>query len=452
VSPPRRILAVSYYFPPNPLPGSHRWQSMADTLRQLGHEVTVVTTNGSGTLGSDSPWVVRTGDLQASPALRRLLRRPPLDTPIEHDGGSVVSDDAPEPGRMLTRGLVPDACVATWLPFLVPVARRVVRERRIEALVTNGPPDSAHLLGLALGAIRPAWVADFDDGWRYEPIMGPWPTRLQDRLDSTLERRVVRTADAVVGITEPIARDLRERHGCLAYDIPSGWDRARLDAEVASAEPPRLDAGVVNLVHTGSLSVPERRDPRGLFHALESLVARHPELATRLRLTLAGVLTGRDRDMLDALAPAVRGMVHEVGFLPKSQALALQRATDALLLISTGPHQQVVTAKLSEYLLADRPILAVLSENEAARIIRATQTGVVVAPDDMDTLSDALLSCIDGRLAASFRPRGLERYVQPAPAKEFAAVIEAAIARRARNAPHASRRDRWRASASARWR
>ena len=136
--------------------------------------------------------------------------------------------------------------------------------------------------------------------------------------------------------------------------------------------------------------------------------------------------------MLDALTPSVRGMVNEVGLLPRPQALALQRAADALLLISTGPHQQVVTAKLSEYLLAERPILAVLSENEAARIIRETRTGAVVAPEDIDALSDALQSSIDGRLASSFQPQGLERYVQPAPAKELAAVIEAAIARHSR--------------------
>jgi glycosyltransferase involved in cell wall biosynthesis len=405
---------------------------MAQTLRDLGHEVTVVTTSASGRLATDSPWVVRTGDLQASPTLRRLLRRALPDAPAGQDGGSVVSNKAQEPSRMFTRGLVPDSWVVTWLPYLIPVARHVIRERRIGALITNGPPDSTHLLGLALGRNRPAWIADFDDGWRYEPMMGPWPTRIQDRLDATLERRVVRSADAVVGITKLIAHDLRERYGCLAYDIPSGWDPARLDAEVASTAPPELSSGVVNLVHTGSLSLPERRNPRGLFQALESLVARAPEVAGRLRLTLAGALTSDDRRILDTLTPSVRGMVHEVGFVPKSQALALQRAADALLLISTGPHEQVVTAKLSEYLLAERPILAVLSENEAARIIRETRTGAVVAPDDVDAISDALQSCLDGRLAACFHPQGLERYVQPAPAREFAAVIEAAIARRGR--------------------
>jgi glycosyltransferase involved in cell wall biosynthesis len=406
---------------------------MAQVLReQLGHEVTVLTTGASGSLDSDSPWVVRTGDLQASPTLRRLLRRPPPDLPPTQPDRSALGDDAPEPSRLFTRFLVPDSWVLTWLPYLVPAARRLIRERRIEAIVTNGPPDSTHLLGLALGRKRPAWIADFDDGWRYEPIMGRWPTQPQERLDAALERRVARSADVVVGISEPIARDLSERFGSVSFDIPSGLDRAQLDAKIASAEPPAMSAAFVNLVHTGVLSHPERRDPSGLFEALEALVARAPETASRLRLTLAGVLNADDRRLLDRLAPSVRGMVHELGSLPRSQALALQRAADALLLISTGPHKQVVTAKLWEYLLAERPILGVLSENEAARIIRETRTGVVVAPDDIDALTEALQSCIDGRLAASYQPRGLERYVQPAPAQEFAAVIETAIARHAR--------------------
>jgi len=414
---------------------------MAEALRKLGHEVTVVTTGASGARDTDSPWVVRTGDLQTSPTLRRLLRRP-QHAPGENDGASVVGFDPSLSSRLLTRGLVPDSWLLTWLPYLIPVARRVVRERQIEVVVTNGPPESTHLLGLLLGRRRPAWIADFDDGWRYEAIMGAWPTRIQDRLDSTLERRVVSSAEAVVGITEPIARDFRERYGCVAYDIPSGWDSSQLDADVASAEPPELDAGYVNLVHTGSLSVPERRDPQGLLRALESLVARDPGVASRMRLTLAGVITPQDRRLLDALTPAVRGMLVEVGFVPKPQALALQRSADALLLISTGPHQQVVTAKLAEYLLADRPILAVSSENEAARIIRDTRTGVVVAPDDVDAISDELQGALDGRLAAGFQPRNLERYAQPAPAREFAAVIEAAIELRARSSPRVRRRRR----------
>lgn len=426
---PRRILVVSYYFPPNPLPGSHRWESMAHALRGLGHEVTVITTGASGSLSSDEPWVIRTGDLQTSPTLRRLLRRPE-GVAGAADAATTVTDTAPEPSRLFTRGLVPDSWVVSWLPYVVRTARRVIRERNIEVVITNSPPDSTHLLGLALGRKRPAWVADFDDGWRYEALMGDWPTRAQDRLDASMERRVVRGAEAVVGITDPIARDFERRYGCRAYEVPSGWDPAALDAEIASAEPPQLDPDVVNLVHTGSLSLPLRRDPRTIFAALELFHARDPDAAKRLRIVHAGMLSAEDRRMLAELTPAARASVEVLGYLPRPQALALQRAGDALLLFSTGAHAQVVTAKLSEYLLAQRPILAVLSANEAARIIRDTQAGTVTEPEDVEGIADALAACVDGRLAAACSPRGMERYVQPSPALEFAAVIEHAIAAR----------------------
>jgi glycosyltransferase involved in cell wall biosynthesis len=405
---------------------------MSQTLRELGHEVTILTTRASGSLDTDTPWVIRTRDLQATTALRRLLRRPPSGGEARFDGGRPAAEDQLEPSRVFTRGLVPDSWVLTWLPYAIPAARRLIAERGIQAIVTSGPPDSTHLLGLALGRTRPAWIADFRDGWRYEPLMGAWPTRIQDRLDAALERRVVRSADAVVGITAPIASDLSARHKRPVHDIPSGWDPVRLDADVASVTAPQLPPDRVNLVHTGSLSLPERRDPRGLFRALEGLARSDPEVADKLRLTLAGAITSDDRRLLDALPPAVRAMIHEVGAVPQAAALALQRAADVLLLISTGAHRQVVTAKLSEYLLARRPILGVLSENEAARIVRETHTGVVVAPDDVPALGDALCSCVDGRLQTAFQPQGLERYVQPAPAKEFAALIAAAIAGRTR--------------------
>ena len=156
----------------------------------------------------------------------------------------------------------------------------------------------------------------------------------------------------------------------------------------------------------------------------------------------AGMLTTDDRRMLAALTPVARASIEVLGYLLRPQALALQRAADALLLFSTGAHAQVVTAKLPEYLLAERPILAVLSANEAARIIRDTQTGTVTAPEDVEGIADALASCVDGRLAASYSPGGIERYVQPSPAREFVGVMEQAIEARARRPARKRRRRR----------
>ena len=179
----RRLLIITYYFPPETSVGAHRWRAMSRWLRRLGHEVTVLTTRAFGTLPDDAKGTERAFDLAGSTTLRRLLRRPRLDTaPAPAEGASPNAQQAPgAEGRsqkvpaILGDLVVPDAHVLGWDPAAAQAARRLVRERRIDCVITSGPPHSTHLIPLALGRHRPAWIADFRDGWGFEPLRGPWP-------------------------------------------------------------------------------------------------------------------------------------------------------------------------------------------------------------------------------------------------------------------------------------
>jgi glycosyltransferase involved in cell wall biosynthesis len=415
-----RLLVATYHWPPFSGPGASRWTALVKYLRRLGHEVTVITTPVFGSLASDvESGVVRTRDLAAVGGLRSLLRRPPAGVPA----GAPVAKPAPS---LLTRTLVPDPYVASWVPFAIATARRVLRGRAADCLITSSPPDSAHLVGLALGRARPAWVADFRDGWTFEPLRPPFPTGAQRRFDRRIEGRVVNSADAVVAATEPIARDLSDRYGIGATTIRNAWD-PDLEAEVAAATSPQLETDRVNLVYTGSLGGIRGHDDRGLLSALRGIARDDPELAGRLRVVVAGSLTEPERRALSA--PDLSPLVRLLGPLPHSEAVALQREAQALLLI-TSRDTSVSTAKLYEYLAADRPILALAGENEAARIVAETATGVVVAPDDVPGIREALSATAERSLFDSYAPRELERYRYPAPADGLIATIEEAVAAR----------------------
>ena len=419
----RRVLLVSYHYPPDPSVGSHRWAAMAPRLRELGLDVRVVTTGLFGTLPDDRPNVVRATDLRASRLLRASLRRPPVEDQAQSAAVPAV----------LRSGLVPDAAVAHWTPFALAATRRWLRAERFDCIVTSNPPDSTHLVGLLLGSGRPAWIADFEDPWRFEPLRGPWPWRLQDRSDAALEARVARSAEVLVSVSAPIAEDFAARFAVDSRCITMAWD-PQFDAAVEAAKPPALPAGVFNLVHTGALTVPERRDPSPLFAALERLIAEAPELAARLRLVVAGVLTDEERRALGQ--PGLERIVENLGVLGRADAVAVQRRADALLLIATGTHRAQITGKLFEYLAAGRPIMAISDENEAARIIRDTGTGVVIAPADLDGVVAVLREALTAGLGRHYHPHDLERYRFPAPALAFAEAVEAAIERRfARKGP-----------------
>ena len=417
--PARRILVVAFAYPPAPFVGSNRWQAMSTHLRALGHEVTIVTTSAFGRLDDDvAQRVHRTRDLMASPALRAILRRPALPT------ASAPAAASSQPPALLTKTLVPDAYLASWLPFAAATARRLLAAGDYDAIVTSTPYESAHVAGL-LCRRRTAWIADFRDGWVFDSHRAAFPTRAQRAIDRALERRVVRGADAVTVATVPIGDDFRARLGVDAVHVPNGWNPA-WDADVERAVPPPLDAGCTNLVYTGTLSGGWGRNPRALLRALQTLAAE-PDVADRLRLVIAGRPSEEDeRDLRELASPLVR----HVGMLSRPAAQALQRRADGLVLI-TSRNRSEATGKLFEYLGAGRPVLALAEGNEAERIVRETSTGITVAPDDPEAIAATLRGVVAGALAQAYAPCGLDQYIYPGPALKAEAVIERAIARRA---------------------
>jgi glycosyltransferase involved in cell wall biosynthesis len=405
----RRVVVVPYFYPPFPGSGN-RWPAMVRYLRRAGHSVTVIATDVFGRLPDDEDMsIVRVNDLRSALPLRRLFRR----------GNSFADTVGAPPSALLTKILVPDANVVGWLPAALLAVRRILANDDVDCLVTSGPPDSNHLLGLALGARRPAWVADFRDGWCFEPLREPFPTAPQRALDRWLERRVARRADVVVGATRPIADDLERRLGARAVHVSNGWD-----PEVALAAPPPStgSAEVVTFVYTGTLSGIRGSDPEPLFRALKKV--RDEPGAPPVRLLHAGVTTEHERRLIHR--SDVADSVEHVGLLDRAEAVALQRTADALVLL-TSRNTSEATGKLFEYLGAGRPIVALAKNNEAERIVRETNTGVAVPPDDVDAIADALRRVISGELTAAYSPRNLERFTYPGPAKAMEEVIERAI-------------------------
>ncbi len=403
-----------------PSVGGNRWAAMVKHLRALGHDTTVVTTAGFGRVPGESG-VVRTKDVMANAAFRRLFRAPPL--PVV--GGPRTLHDPPS--RLLAGLLVPDSQLVSWSPGALRAIRERVRAGEIDCIITSSPPESSHLIALALGRDRPAWLADFRDGWTFEPWRPPPLTMVHKRLDAWLERQVVSRADAVSVVAKALADDFRARFGVDVTYLPGGWDSA-FEANPGGAGGPQLDAGRLTLAYTGKLWGPPGRDPSALFEALRRVVTDEPALRERVELVIAGPL---DRDQARRLeAFGLDTVVRHVGHLPRDQALALQREADVLVLVTSG-NRSNVPGKVWEYLASGRPILALADGNEAARLIRETRTGLTVPPGDVDAAEAALRRLIGDDPGGFYAPRNVEAYAYPGPAREVSELIERAITRSA---------------------
>ena len=411
------LLLVAYFYPPCRDTGAHRPAALANWLRRLGHRVTVLTTSAYGTGdAATEQGVVRSADLQR---LRARLRG--------HNRVDALFDADTYSGRphVLSRIVVPEPLALAWAPFALRDALRANSRERFDCVITSSPPESVHLIGRALQRRGVPWVADLRDGWTFEPIRPEFPTAFQRRLDERLERRWLTAADAVVSVSRPAAADLRARLGLEPELIPNGWD-PDLDAEGpgGSSADRLLDPERVSLVYTGRFGS-YGRDPTALIRALGVLALEHPEDAVRLELVVAGPLTQDEANLMRRdVAPA---RIAVAGTLDRTEALALQRAADALLLVASSRRTQLLNFKLFEYIAAGPPILALAAGTEAGRVAEEAG-GNAVAADDVDAIVKALRRLVAGELEPA-DPALRERYSYPGVAKRMAAVAQRAISR-----------------------
>ena len=418
----RRILVVTYPYPPMPSVGGNRWLAMVKYLRRRGHEADVLTTSAFGSLPDDSARAIyRSHDLIAAPLLRAVLRRPPLPKP----GEAAVVDKPPQ--AFITQVLVPDHNVVTWVPFAIRAARRLIARRAYDCVITTSAYESTHIVGLGLGRRRPAWIADFRDGWTFHSWRPPFPTPQQRRLDVRLERAVVESAERTIVVERPVGDDFRQRLGVDAGYVPNGWD-PDLEEEARSAQVPKLDGHALTLVHTGKLSGAWGRSPAPLFEALRMLKANDPDLSRRLQLVLAGRL---DSDEQRLIAEAgLQSTVRHLGMLSRAEAMALQRRADVLVLLTSPTLVWELPGKVFEYFGARRPILALADGNEAARVIQETGTGWTVSPKDVDAIAAQIRMLLINGPALEYDDALIAPYVYPAPVEALEAEIERAVSAR----------------------
>ena len=396
---------------------ARRAAGLTKYLSQGGHRVTVLTSlmSGSGPVpGADR--TVRTRDLLVSPLNWRRASFAALKG--ESSGGYA-------PPSALASLIVPDLQMVGWVPFAYSQAARLIAALPFDCVITTSPPSSGHLIGLALKRRLP-WVADFRDGWMFESQRPEWAISGLGALDARLERLVVTQADGISAVTEPIAADLRTRFQRPVETITNGFDPDDLPTSDNGESSPG-SAARRTVVHTGTLAGSGR--PLGpLLAALRLLRDAASAVADRLDIVLVGPITVAERAQIDDAGLA--GLVRVTGPVARDRALALQRAADALLVI-TGPGQTgVATGKLYEYLTAGRPILVIGDDTAAARIVNRTAAGIAVARDDPAALADALRKVVEssGDLPRP-TPEAAASFAYPVLADQMAALVEQAIAR-----------------------
>lgn len=414
------ILLVTYSFPPAAGVGVLRALSLAKYLPENDIRVDVLTARNAAAVGHDpklleqiptTVTVHRTWTLDLPFGLRKAIKklvagsRKPGASKKEPTAKPSISAPRGNPlKRLIGNILLPDPQVG-WLPFAWRAARRIVRERQIDAVIVTVPPFSSVRLITILRRLFPALplVLDFRDEWLTTTIdLVSFNNNERARaVAHKAELEAVRDATIVVCVTEAAVRELRKRYPNVSPDrfvcVPNGYDR--LSPTAVELGTKRLQDAVL-LTYIGT--VYGSTDPGPVVEAILSL----PEtVRTRLRLRFIGhIETPALRASLLRLQEAGVGL-DLIGFLPQAEALSYIAQTDYLLLITHDPIN--VAAKLYDYLSSGRPIVgAVHPTGDVRRILEDTRAGWSASILDVNDIARLIKDAVE-------RGPELERQFQP---------------------------------------
>ncbi|MCQ2184222.1 MAG: glycosyltransferase family 4 protein [Bacteroidales bacterium] len=388
----KRVLVISYYWPPSGGSGVQRWVKFSKYLPAHQWQPVIYTPENpesvaiDHTLEKDIPTeaeILRTRIFEPYEIYRKLTGKKASNVvnPISSGKKSPVARLALWVRANL---FVPDPRI-TWVRPSVKYLKKYLKEHPVDAIVSTGPPHSMHLIARALAkSTGIPWVADFRDPWtnmfffKHLPL-GPLARRRQYRL----EEKVLRDADAIISVSPLVAEEFREMTDTPVYMITNGYDEDDYRDEDCAVQP--APEGKFRIVHTGLFAADG--NPLTLWKVLADKCSEDIAFSEAMSLELIGKT---DAEIISAIRSAGLGdYLSAPGYLSHEETVFRQREASMLILpLRREPeYRKVLPGKIFEYLASRRPVLQIGEpEGAAASIIGSVNAGVCADWEDYSTL------------------------------------------------------------------
>ena len=427
----KRLLIITYYWPPQGGSGVQRWLKFAKYLPDYGWEPIIFTpTNPSFQLHDpslledvrDDQLVWKTPIWEPHHLFYRFKGQKDLAQVNQTDILDKEKKSLLERAGLWVRGnlFVPDPRLF-WVRPATRFLLRQLRTQPVDAIVTTGPPHSLHLIGKRLREKTGLpWLADFRDPWTRWVFLRSFRVSAPALfLHRRQERAVLRAADAVVTVSDALREDFEELGGRPVHKITNGYD----EDDFARGPSPEPTTFLISYIGT----VDHLRDPRTFLRAVRELCAEHSDFNQDVRIRFVGYLSGvLLQDMRDDSVLADKLSISQ--YVPHQEVLTLlQESYVQLLLLSAGPETRgILTGKFFEYLASGKRILALgRVGDEVDTTLRATRAGVLHDPNDRVGIKATLLDYYRAYQAGEpFAPQNIRAYSRRTLTHQLANILD----------------------------
>lgn len=398
----KKVLLISYYWPPAGGPGALRMVKFARYLPQFGWQPVVLTVKNG-----EFPYRDPSLEEDLPPGIK-VYRSNSWDPFRLYKKLTGKKTDEAIPVGVLThrkRGFaekfasairanlfIPDARIG-WVPFAVHAALRIIKKERIDLIFISSPPHSAQLIGWWLKRICGIpWVADLRDPWteiRYYEFVRRW--KIACRLDRFLEKKVLQNSDSLTTVSRDLAHSFAAKSGqpndAKFFVLPNGYDEA--DFEHLAYHPGKS----FTILHTGNMQA--HQNPKILWQVLKRMIDQEQQFRKIIRVRLVGKTHPDIGEEITRLG--LNDVATFDSFKPHKEILPLMKNADLLLMVipKVERNRGIVTGKFFEYLGANRSVFIIgPPDSEAGKILQSLRSGQIFDYEDEENLRSYLEQAI----------------------------------------------------------
>jgi len=406
----KKVLILTYYWPPSGGAGVQRWLKFVKYMREFGYEPIVYTAeNGEmpvidESLQKDVPQnitILKTPIWEPYGFYKKFIGRKKDDKInasflSENKKGGIT-----EKISVWIRGnfFIPDAR-KYWIKPSINYLSDYISKNKIELVISSGPPHSMHLiaLGLKKNFSNLKWIADFRDPWTnidfYEKLMlSNWA----DKKHHKQELSVLQNANIVLSIGQTMSDEFLEMYkhaGGKTLDkfkvITNGFDTEDLNTGTIARDKK------FSIAHIGTLV--KDRNPQVLWKVLKKITNENENFKAQLEIKLVGKVDIFVKEQLEEFG--LTQFVNKIDYLPHNKVIEEQQRSKLLLLLvnNTKNAKGILTGKFFEYMSARVPVLAIGPvDGDLAKIISETNTGLISDFTDEVNLEKNILVYFNGK-------------------------------------------------------
>lgn len=419
----KRVLVISYYWPPSGGSGVQRWVKMCKYLPSFGWQPVVYTPENPAVTSKDASLA---DDI---PADVEVLRRPILE-PGQFASRTTSAQVTPINAQkktfkqklmMWVRGnmFIPDPRVL-WVRPSVRFLKEYVKGHPVDAIVSTGPPHSMHLIARRLSASTGLpWIADFRDPWtRMFYFKHLNLNAFSRRCHEKTEKAVLDDASLVVAVSPLVQQDFKTMTATKVELVTNGYDKDDFAGSVARSEE-------FTIVHAGLFAADG--NPVEFWEVLSELCASDTAFRQHLRIRLCGKT---DAAVLDSIkAAGLQDCTIDRGYVGHAEAVEAMRSAQVLLLpLRREPeYKATLPGKLFEYLASRRPVVGIGQPDGAmAAILSSSGAGECFEWNQKEQMKVYVKKLFSAYLSGKLEdnPANLEMYSRDALAERYAALLD----------------------------